>query len=81
MKMWLTKYALTLGIQELEVENALIDDDSGLVCAVDDYIVYTVGKDIFETKAEAVDRAGEMRTHKRVSLCRQLAILEDLTFE
>jgi len=80
MKMWLTKYALTSGIKEVDTEDALLDDPE-LVCAVDGYTVYTVGKDMFKTKAKALVRAEGMRIRKISSLHRQLAKMEDLTFE
>lgn len=76
MKVCITKYALTDGIQEMEgklSEKKYFLSNDG---------VYCIGqKDWHKTRAEAVTRAEEMRKAKIDSLKKQLDRLEKLKFE
>lgn len=78
---WLSKYALSDGIvSEVRVQ----------ACKPGDEYIYAVGyqgtwfrrgRDIHETKAEAIKAAEAMRIKKIASLRKQIAKLEALKFE
>jgi hypothetical protein len=84
-KMWLSKYALTSGIREVSVEPRTYPNP--LYASVRDgggsgIYNYRVGRDIHETKREALDAAEKKkRTSKIKALQRQLKKLKDLKFE
>lgn len=83
MKVWITKYALTQGINEVEAE----------ICATDMIMVkarkprcfneyyYGEGKEWHRNRESALKRAEEMRTKKLSSLERQIEKLKKLKFE
>jgi hypothetical protein len=89
VKVWITKYALTTGI--FEVNGEPIQDGatikyrrasssssfrSGFILPE-----YAHGKDFHETPELAILRANEMRVAKIASLKKQIAKLEKMTFE
>jgi len=78
MKVWVTKYALTKGILEVEVDSPV--EDERMVRASGGWTTYYHKPDWHMTKAEAVARAEEMRTKKLASLRKQAAKLEKLRF-
>ncbi len=81
MKVWITKYALTQGIFECEVETAfdiskkMVVDKAG-PCGGNCYH----RPDWHETKGAAILRAEEMRTKKIASLEKQIKSLKTLKF-
>lgn len=80
MKVWVTKYALTSGITEHEVEinhnisSDMVTDKSG------SYPCSFHGKEWWRTKSNAVDYANDMRKKKIASLKKQIKRLEALEF-
>lgn len=77
---YVTKYALTKGIQERMVMLTTIDDMVGdvehsLIC------YHGEGRDWHRTRESAVKRAEEMRKKKIASLKRNITKFEKLTFE
>lgn len=78
---FITRYALTSGIQEMEVE---YDDDKfpGMVTArVGSFPVHFHSKDWHRTRAAAVERANHMRRQKIAALTKKIAALQNLKFE
>ena len=78
MKAWSTKYAMTVGIQEVEGES----DAPGMFTYKSEYgyTMYLQGKDWHTTKEAAVARANEMRAKKIDSLRKQIKKLEGMIF-
>jgi len=79
MKAYVTKYALTMGILELEVEDAddgMIKDTRGQFPSY----YHGEGKEWHRTREAAVKRAEVMRTKKIASIKKQLAKIENLEF-
>ena len=80
MKVWTTKYALTAGV---EVVNVGEEDRDGYVYTEFDSggcIQYRLGKDAFKTKREALENAEQRRTKKIASLKKQIKKLEEKEF-
>lgn len=80
MKAWITKYALTDGVVEREIENC----GGGVVKVIDEnhwYCVDGKGRDWHLTREDAIARAEKMRKNKIASLRRHVELLEKLTFE
>lgn len=75
--MYISKYALTAGIHEVQVEKESRD---GFICPVRYMTYYKIGRDIHETRAEAVEAAEAARLKKIKSLKAQLRKLEALSF-
>lgn len=80
MKAWITKYALTAGIQvvdgELVSEGMLSYRPPGHM-----FKQFAHGKEWWLTEADAIDRAEAMRQAKIASLCKQIAKLEKMKIE
>lgn len=79
-KVYITKYALTQGIFEKEIQ----DIKGGMVivhspCSIND-VLYFHGKDWHLSRDEAVKRAEQMRASKIKSLKKAITDLEALTF-
>ena len=82
MKMFLVKYALTTGIREIEIKDAGVDY-AGVDYVYEKgnpYNMYKIGRDIFETKEDALHFAKLLRVKRIGSLTKQLAKLEAMTF-
>lgn len=80
MKVWITKYALSKGIKEKEVEQS--DEFPEIVCGKDLYDSYHgEGKEWHRTKESALAKAEEMRKKRIASLRKQIEKLEKLRFE
>lgn len=75
---YLTKYALTEGIKE--VACARPPSGYGYLHPENNLMAYKAGRDIFESKADALKRAEAMRIKKIASLRKQIAKLEKLSF-
>lgn len=78
MKVWISRYALTKGIFEVEVKQSPFYSD--LVSSQSGYPYYHK-PDWHETKEEAIKRAEQMRVKKIASLRKQIEKLENLDFE
>lgn len=80
MKVFITKYALTSGIKEIEAEETTIPGmikDTGQRFTS---MYHTEGKDWHRTIESAVKRAEDMRDRKIASLKKQLGKLENMEF-
>ena len=82
MKVWITNYALSAGIQEMDAED-LDDRFPGMIAVVDGahrQHFHGEGKNWHRTEQSAKTRAAAMRHDKINSLKKQIAKLEKLTF-
>lgn len=80
MKAWITKYALTSGIIQIEgeiTENGLLYD---IHTSFPTYY-HGEGNEWHRTKESAIAKAEEMRQKKIESLKKQIKKLETMTFE
>ncbi len=79
IKVWITKYALTSGI---EVFDVVVHENEDMVAYgnVGYGDQYAHGKDWHRTYEDAVERAKEMRDQKIKSLRKSIAKLEKLSF-
>ena len=76
MKVWVTKYALTKGIQYMDVQQLSRD-----MVQADTHIYFCKeGKDWHLSYMSALVRAERMRIAKRDSIKKQLARLDELIF-
>lgn len=80
MKVFVSKYAITDGITE---HDATISGDGGYASVPGRLGLYTLkmGRDAHLTREEAVAKAHEMRMRRIASLQKQIAKLEQMTFE
>lgn len=79
MKVWITRYALTTGITEVEAEDC--GDDMIRVREGSGFLFYhKEGRDWHRTKESAVAKAEEMRQKKITSLKKQIDKLEKMRF-
>lgn len=82
-KVFITRYALTSGIREVEAE---IEKSSSRFGNIPDYVTINawtlcyIGKDAFLKKEDAIKKAEEMRKRKIASLLKQIEKLEKLIF-
>ncbi|MDD5722669.1 MAG: hypothetical protein PHY29_02890 [Syntrophales bacterium] len=84
MKVWITKYALTDGIVECEVEAPSHDCPKMIVVKASSpgtYNQYFYKPDWHTTREEAVKRANVMKDKKLVSLRNQIEKIKELKFE
>lgn len=88
VRVYLTKYALTTCIQVIDAEkeaSSYYTPGQFELSAGGDlwngWQTYRVGKDFFFSKEAAIEAAEEKRTKKLVSLKKQIAKLEAMTFE
>lgn len=79
MIVWITKYALTLGINQLEVEKRA-DSDMVIGKTWNDHY-HGEGREWHRTYESALAKAEEMRLKKIESLKKQLAKYEEMRFE
>lgn len=79
-KVFITKYALTKGIKEIEAD--IIRSRFGNEeYVIDDSYSYFLRKDAFTDKSEALKKAEEMKIRKIASLRKQIEKLEKLSFK
>lgn len=84
IKVWISKYALTTGLHEVEID---VYPDNGIVSVRNkDSMFYTQyyhgeGKDWHKTKEEAIKKAEKMKSRKIESLKKQLEKLENMKFD
>ena len=79
MKVWVTKYALTSGIEERDAEPSS-DHPNMISWATGGWRSYAHGKDWHKTREAAIERAEIMRKAKIASLRKSLANFEKLKF-
>jgi len=81
MKVWISKYALTQGIFEMEAEQD--KTYPSMVTRIGNNLetYHEEGRDWHLTKESAIKKAEEMRLKKIESVKKQLAKLEKLKFE
>lgn len=78
MKVWITKYALTKGILEKEVE----DCGDGMIKEKESHFpTYYHGTEWHSEKQSAIEKAEEMRKKKIASLKKQMEKLERMKFD
>lgn len=79
-KVFITKYALTKGI--LEKEAGICDYGNGHIRAYvkGEFSSYSLGKEAFRTREQAMERAEKMRLKKIASLKKQIEALEKMKF-
>lgn len=90
MKVWITRYALTKGIFEIEVNDKCIDIDRSGYMIQDEGGGFTVysrgvyyhgeGIEWHKDKESAIKRADEMRNKKIESLKKRIKELENMKF-
>ncbi len=80
MKVWITKYALTEGIEAIDGEIASDISENMFVQSGRTGRIYH-GKEWHSTEESAIKRAEEMRIAKIASLKKQIARLEELEFK
>ncbi|MGK9167913.1 hypothetical protein KXR53_16520 [Inquilinus limosus] len=81
VKVWITKYALSAGIQEVEGELSGAPADMIVVQSQMGTVYYHgEGRDWHRTREEAVARAEEMRKKRVASLKKQITKLKKLKF-
>lgn len=78
-KVFITKYALTKGIIEVEAELHK-SSYNGELFIMNDYCSHYIGKGAFLDKSDALKKAEEMRKKKISSLKKQIGKLEKMTF-
>lgn len=76
MKVWITKYALTKGLYELEVEQS-VNYPSHVFQGLQNFH----DKEWYETKLEAIDKANDMKDTKLKSLRKSIKKLESMEFK
>jgi len=83
MKVYITKYALTKGIQEMNAEEDLYRDADLTRVAVHGPAGYTYfhGEDWHRERGRAVARVEEMKRRKIASLKKKLRELEEMIIE
>ncbi len=81
MKVWITKYALTSGPYECEVET--YDDHTNMVSTIGSYALYFhgEGKEWHRTKENAIERCEALRSAKIKSFEKQIEKIKSLDFE
>lgn len=81
---WVTKWALTKGVYQIEVEDCF-DTSSKMVKQIRSFHLscstYLHGNEWHRTKNDAVKRAEEMRERRLRSLEKQIAKIKSLDFE
>ena len=82
MKVWITKYALTQGIIEIEAEECGKGFE-GMIQTKEKCPSYYhgEGKDWHRTKEDAIKKAEKIRQKKIESLKKQIKKLEEMRFE
>ena len=77
-KVFITKYALTKGILEKEAE--IRDYGYEIAYVKGEFLSYSLGKEAFRTREQAMERAEKMRLKKIASLKKQIEALEKMKF-
>ncbi len=77
-KVWISKFALTKGVYEIEVESTSID---AIVKTTDRYPSYFLERQYHLTREEAVEQARKMQDAKLKSLEKQMNKISKLNFQ
>lgn len=79
-KVYITKYALSTGIEKIDTElyKSAIDNRYYIR---EGYNCYFIGKEAFTIESQAIEKAEEMRVKKIASLKKQIEKLEKLNFK
>jgi hypothetical protein len=77
---WITKYALTAGIKEIEAEDCFDISATMIKDANAEWLACYHGDDWHRTRESAVVKAEKMRLKKIASLKQQIAKLEGIKF-
>lgn len=80
-KVFITKYALTKGIKEIEADIIRSRFENEEYVIDDSYSYFRIGTNAFTDKSEALKKAEEMRIRKIASLRKQIEKLEKLSFK
>lgn len=80
-KVFITKYALTEGIKEVETDVRKNEVGNYEYVLYGNYSFFRIGSDAFTDKSEALKKAEEMRQNKIASLRKQIEKLEKLSFK
>lgn len=80
MKVWITKYALTQGVLEKEVEQSSVTPNMVVSTANQFDCYHGEGRDWHRTPEAAADKAEEMRVFKIASLEKQIKKLKAMRF-
>ena len=84
IRVWVTKYALTSGIRDVEVEVCSDIDPDMVTETVPGFVAnhyHGKGREWHETRDGAIARADKMRQKKIAALKKQIAKLEAMKFE
>lgn len=79
-KVYITKYALSTGIEKINTELCESDIDNRYYVQIA-YNKYYIGIDAFTVESQAIEKAEEMRIKKIASLKKQIEKLEKLNFK
>lgn len=79
-KVYITKYAISRGIEEIEREIYEVRYYDYSYIKYDFCTLLYIGKDAFLDKSEAIKKAEEMKKRKIASLRKQIEKLEKMTF-
>lgn len=79
-KYYVTKYALSDGIEEMELRPSIAPNSDGYLCG-EGWSSFKLGRDAFETRDDAVKAANAARIKKIASLQKQIEKLEKLAFD
>ena len=79
-KVWISKYALTQGIYEMEIDH-MSEDGRAVYGKAWTEAYHGEGREWHRTKEDAVKRAEEMRIRKIKSLEKQIEKIKSLKFE
>lgn len=77
-KVFITKYALSEGIQEIDA--VIYEINPNVIYVYYNCQFFCIGKSAFLDKADAIKKAKEMRKKKIASLKKQISKLEKMTF-
>lgn len=80
-KVFITKYALTVGIKEIETDIIRGRFENREYVIDDSYSYFRIGENAFTYKSEALKKAEEMKIRKIASLRKQIEKLEKLSFK
>lgn len=79
-KVYITKYALSTGIEKVDTELYKSPIDNRYYTKVY-YNRYYIGSEAFTVESQAIEKAEEMRVKKIASLKKQIEKLEKLNFK
>lgn len=79
-KVYVTKYAISRGIEEIEREIYEVRDYDYSYIKYNFHTFLYIGKDAFLDKSEAIKKAEEMKKRKIAYLRKQIEKLEKMTF-